>query len=78
MFLGMYTASGQGQTTPGGQNFYININLLSLGSSFEQTMSGPRPQCYIPSHKVTGPLVLEKKIFEELLLYMDMAAILVM
>ena len=25
---------------------------------------GPRPQCYIPSHKVIGPLVLEKKTFE--------------
>ena len=26
-------------------------------------MMGPRPKCYIPSHKVIGPLVLEK-IFE--------------
>ena len=25
---------------------------------------GLRPQCYIPSHKVIGTLVLEKKIFE--------------
>ena len=32
-------------------------------SSFEQTMMDPSPQCYIPSHKVIGPLVLEKKIF---------------
>ena len=39
---------------------------------------GPRPQCYIPSHKVIGPLVLEKKIFEGFLPYMGMAAILVM
>ena len=38
---------------------------------------GPRPQCYIPSHKVIGPLVLEK-IFEGFLPYMGMAAILVM
>ena len=30
MFLYMYIAPGQGQTTPCGQNFYININLLSL------------------------------------------------
>ena len=27
-------------------------------------MMGPSPQCYIPYHKVIGPLVLEKKIFE--------------
>ena len=39
---------------------------------------GPNPQCYIPSHKVIGPLVLEKKIFEGFLPYMGMAAILVM
>ena len=25
---------------------------------------GPRPKCYIASHKVIGPLVLEKKIFK--------------
>ena len=25
---------------------------------------GPRPPCYIVSHKVIGPLVLEKKILE--------------
>ena len=45
---------------------------------FEQTMMGPRPQCYIPSHNVTGPLVLEKKSFEGFLPYTGMAAILVM
>ena len=110
MFLYMYIASWQGQTTLWGQNFYININLLSLvicckflphtvfpiwknkrpnlilpkqvkiniESLFEQIMMGPRPQCYIPSHKVTGPLVLEKKIFEGFLPYMGMVAILVM
>ena len=38
---------------------------------------GPSPQCYIPSHKVIGPLVLEK-IFEGFLPYMGVAAILVM
>ena len=32
LFLYMYTAPGQGQTTPWGQNFYFNINLLSLWS----------------------------------------------
>ena len=26
-------------------------------------MTGPSPQCYIPSHKAIGPLILEKKIF---------------
>ena len=31
-FLYMYIAQGQGQTSPWGQNFYININLLSLWS----------------------------------------------
>ena len=39
---------------------------------------GPSPQCYIPSHTVIGPLVLEKKIFERFLPYMGVAAILVM
>ena len=40
-------------------------------------MMGPSPQCYIPGHKVIGPLVMEKKIFEGLLPYMGMTAILV-
>ena len=31
-FLYMYIAPGQGQTTPWGQNFYFNINFLSLWS----------------------------------------------
>ena len=31
-FYIMHIAPGQGQTTPWGQNFYININLLSLWS----------------------------------------------
>ena len=30
MFLYMYIAPKQGQTTPWGQNSYMNINLLSL------------------------------------------------
>ena len=38
----------------------------------------PRPQCYIPRPKVTGPLVPEKKIFEGFLPYMGVVAILVM
>ena len=52
--------------------------MVNLVSSFEQIMMGPSPQCYIPSHKVIGPLVLEKKIFEGFLPYMGVAAILVM
>ena len=47
-------------------------------SSFEQTMMGRSPRCYIPSFVEIGPLVPEKKIFEGVLPYMDMAAILVM
>ena len=35
------------------------------------------PHCYIPSHKVIGLLVLEKKISEGFLPYMGMGAILV-
>ena len=40
-------------------------------------MMGPRPQCYIPRHKVIGTLVLEKKIFDGFLPYMGVVAILV-
>ena len=35
-----------------------------VGSSFEQTMTGWGPQCYIPSFLEISPPVLEKKIFE--------------
>ena len=48
------------------------------GSSFDQTMMGWSPQCYIPSFVKMDPLVLEKKIFEGFLPYMGLAAILVM
>ena len=61
--------------------FHVFIHVYSPGSSFEQTIMGPRPQCYIPSHKVIGPLVHEKKIFERFLPflpYMGVVAILVM
>ena len=34
------------------------------GSSFEQSMMGWSPRCYIPSFVKIGPPVLEKKIFE--------------
>ena len=40
-------------------------------------MMGPSAQCHILSHKVIGPLVLEKKIFDGFLPYMGMVAILV-
>ena len=37
---------------------------VTPGSSFEQTMMGWSPRCYIPSFMNIGPPVLEKKIFE--------------
>ena len=54
---------------------YVKINSMS---SFEQTMMGRSPLCYIPSFVEIGLLVPEKKIFEGFLPYMGMAAILVM
>ena len=53
-------------------------NDLDLQYSFEQTMIGWSPRCYIPSFVKIGPPVLEKKIFEGFLPYMGLAAILVM
>ena len=41
-------------------------------------MMGWSPRCYIPSFVKISPPVLEKKIFEEFLSYMGVAAILVM
>ena len=41
-------------------------------------MMGPHAQSYIPTFKVIGLLVLERKIFESFLPYMGVAAILVM
>ena len=51
--------------------------MVTLGSSFEQTMMGWSPQCYIPSFVEIGQPVPEKKIFEGFLPYMGMVAILV-
>ena len=51
---------------------------VTPGSSFEQTMMGWSPRCYIPSFVKIGLPFLEKKIFEGFLLYMGVAAILVM
>ena len=47
-------------------------------SSFEHTMMGWSPRCYIPSFVEIGLLVLEKKIFKGCLQYVGMEAILVM
>ena len=52
--------------------------MVTTGSSFEQTMMGRSPQCYVPSFMEIGPPVPEKKIFERFLPYMGVAAILVM
>ena len=41
-----------------------------LGSSFDQTMMGWSPKCYIPCFMKIGLPVLEKKTFEWFLLYM--------
>ena len=105
MFLYIYLATGKGQTTPWGQNFYININLFQLvivssikwlSNSFPHIKAiwpyckigqgQPKviiwtnydgPKAPMPSQKVIGLLVLEKKIFEVFLPYMGMVAILV-
>ena len=41
-------------------------------------MMEPSPQCYILSHKVIGSLVMEKNIFEGVLPYVGVAAVLAM
>ena len=51
---------------------------VNKGSSFEQTMIDPSPQCYISSLVEIGPLVPEKKILKGLLPYIGVPAILVM
>ena len=53
---------------------YVKVNP---GLSFEQIMIGWSPRCYIASFVKIGPLVPEK-IFEGVLPYTGMAAILVM
>ena len=60
--------------------FDLAVKLVKVtpGSSFEQTMMGWSPQCYITSFVKISPPVLVKKIFEGFLPYMGMAAILVM
>ena len=54
---------------------YVKVNL---GSSYEKTWQAQQSQCYIPSPKVIGLLVLEQKIFKGFLPYMGVAVILVM
>ena len=46
-----------------------------LRSSFEQTMMGWSPRCYIPSFVEIGLPVPEEKVFKGFLPYMGMAAI---
>ena len=85
MFLYMYIAPGQGQITPWGQNFYINIRdqiwpCHKIGQGQPRVIiwtnyDGPKAPMLKPSHKIIDPLVLEKKIFEGFLPYMGMAAI---
>ena len=43
---------------------------VNQGSSFEQTMIGRSPECYITIFIEISPLVLEKKIMEAFLAYM--------
>ena len=59
-------------------NFDISFKKVKvgLGSSFKPTMMGSNPQCYMPSNKICGPLVLETKISK--VFDMDVAAILVL
>ena len=60
--------------------FELSVKSVKVtpGSSFEQTMKGRSPQCYIPSFVEICLSVPEKKNFEEFLPYMGVAAILVM
>ena len=51
---------------------------VNQGSSFEQTMIGQSPECYITIFIEISPLVPEKKIMEAFLAYMGVVAILVM
>ena len=51
---------------------------VTPGSSFEQTMMGLSPRCYIPIFVEIGPSVPEKKIFDRFFRYRGVAAILVM
>ena len=53
------------------------IGQVNPVSSFEQTMMGWSPRCYIPSFVEIHLPVLEKKIFEGFLPYMGVATILV-
>ena len=47
-------------------DFDLGVKKVKItpGSSFEQTMIGRRPRCYIPSFVGIGPLVPEKKIIK--------------
>ena len=58
--------------------FDIGVKWVQINPSFEQSIMGHSSQCYIQSFKAIIPLVPEKKIFEDYLLYMVMVAILAM
>ena len=58
-------------------DFAVNQVKVTPGSSFEQTMMGRSPRCYIPSFVEIGPPIPEK-MFEGFLPYMGMVVILVM
>ena len=51
---------------------------VTPGSSFGQAMLGRSSRCYMPTLVEIGPPVPEKKIFEGVLPYMGMGAILVL
>ena len=59
-------------------NLAVKLVKVTLGSSFEQTMMGRSPRCYIPSFVEIRLTVPENKIFEGFLPYIVMVAILVM
>ena len=56
----------------------LTLMLSRSRSTYDHYLNKPHLQCYIPSPKVTGLLVLEKKIFKGFLPYVGMVVILVM
>ena len=68
----------RGCGNPAKFNLAVKLVKVTPESSFEQTMMGRSPQCYIPSFVEISPAVPEKKNFEGFLPYMGVAAILVM
>ena len=60
--------------------FELAVKYIKVtpGSSFEETMMGWSPQCYIPSVWKSARLFQRRRFFEGFLPYMGMAAILIM